>query len=142
MTGPNNVTAMNDILVEFGADGVTNTFRASARSHFADAGNRKGSTSRKALRVITVRFSSLAKGIHQDNCMNLVSYTPLGSLREDCQLQTTCQNSCQIANIITCSFAQYILIYIAIVLARTLDVSEGINITCHGYVNRFTNQGK
>ena len=35
-----NDIAMNDILVESGADGVTSPFRASARSHFADARNR------------------------------------------------------------------------------------------------------
>ena len=35
-----DVKATNDILVESGTDGVTNPFRASARSHFADAGNK------------------------------------------------------------------------------------------------------
>ena len=40
VTGLANDIAMNDILVESGADGVTSPFRASARSHFADARNR------------------------------------------------------------------------------------------------------
>ena len=39
VTELSNVTAMNDILVESGVDGVTGPSRASARSQFADAGN-------------------------------------------------------------------------------------------------------
>ena len=40
MTGLNNVTAMNDILVESSADGVTYPFRESTEFHLADAGNK------------------------------------------------------------------------------------------------------
>ena len=41
VTGLNEGTVMNDIiLVESGADGVTDPFLENARSHFADAGNR------------------------------------------------------------------------------------------------------
>ena len=61
MTGLANVTAMSDILVESGADGVTYPFRASARSHFEDAGNRERFHKVESSQVITVQFPSLAK---------------------------------------------------------------------------------
>ena len=69
VTGLNNITDRNDIVVESGADGVTNPFRASVGSHFADA----GSLSRILPRFITVQFPSLAKDVHQGNCMSIVS---------------------------------------------------------------------
>ena len=56
-----------------------------------------GSMSRKDLSIITVQFPSLCKDVHQDNCMNLVSFPLVVSLKEDRQLQTTCRNSYRFA---------------------------------------------
>ena len=100
MTGLNSVTAMNDVLVESGADGVTDPFPASARSHLQMQRIDKGSMSRNVLGVITVQFTFLAKDVCQGNSMGSVLYSPIVSLKEDCRLHTTCRNSRKILSFV------------------------------------------
>ena len=167
--GVNNVTEMNDILFESGADGVTDLFPASARSHLQRQGIDKGTTSRKVLGVILSPSNSffLAKDVCHANSMSLVLYSPVVSPEGDCRLHTTCRNSRKTSSFVhtfniywfwthknTVTLLMFLLrvprlhVHGAMSSLRgssmyssTRNVyTEGVNITFHGYISGFTNQ--
>ena len=126
MTGLADVTAMNDILVESGRS-------ERLRGRISQMqGIDRGSMSWKVLRVNTVQSPSLAKDVHQDNCVNSGPYSWVVSLKEDRQLQTTCRNSCQIANHHRLSIHR---IYIDYGIIRTHPI---VNVPAQGPTSAFS----